>query len=55
MRLKFFKRSADKFQSRIDPHSEAYRDLRANFPAPSERYFGSGNPQPITTGTHNTF
>jgi hypothetical protein len=32
MRLKFFKRSADKFQSRIDPHSEAYRDLRVIFP-----------------------
>jgi hypothetical protein len=27
MRLKFFKRSAEKFQSRIDPDSEAYRDL----------------------------
>jgi hypothetical protein len=32
MRLKFFKRSAEKFQSRIDPDSEAYRDQRVNSP-----------------------
>jgi len=32
MRLKFFKRSAGKFQSRIDPESEANRDLRVIFP-----------------------
>ena len=32
MRLKFFKRSAEKFQSRIDPESEANRDLRVIFP-----------------------
>ena len=32
MRLKFFKRSAEKFQSRIDPDSEAYRDKRVNSP-----------------------
>jgi hypothetical protein len=30
MRLKYFKRSAEKFQSRIDPDSEAYRDQRVN-------------------------
>jgi hypothetical protein len=32
MRQKFFKRSAEKFQSRIDPESEANRDLRVIFP-----------------------
>jgi hypothetical protein len=30
MRLKFFNRSAEKFQSRIDPDSEAYRDQWIN-------------------------
>jgi hypothetical protein len=32
MRQKFFKPSAEKFQSRIDPDSEAYRDQRVNSP-----------------------
>jgi hypothetical protein len=32
MRLKFFKRSVEKFQSRIDPDSEAYRDQWVNSP-----------------------
>ena len=32
MRLKFFKRSEEKFLSRIDPESEAHRDLRVIFP-----------------------
>jgi hypothetical protein len=32
MRQKFFKHSAEKFYSRIDPGSEANRDLRVIFP-----------------------
>ena len=32
MRQKFFKRSAEKFVIRIDPESEAHRDLRVIFP-----------------------
>ena len=43
MRLKFFKRSAEKFNSRTDPDSEAYRDLRVIFPGacPGNRVQGS--------------
>jgi len=32
MRLKFFKRSAEKFVSRIDPENEVIRDLMVKFP-----------------------
>ena len=44
MRLKFFKRSAEKFQSRIDPESEANRDLRVIFPGACPGIWAQGLP-----------
>ena len=44
MRLKFFKRSAEKIVSRIDPDREANRDLRIRLH--QRRVYLNGNPGP---------